>query len=255
MVAVTQQTGGEDTVMMMVRNYLLVCRGRQKGHLAPTDLLATHRISMWPRTVWHCKHWSSERTTLGLAHTYKTAIAPQGPGGSRWGRCSSRQGSAPLASSRSWTFRSLNSRAHRPSWHSLTYPIKWFQNTTQHHKPGTITLWQNTHNCDGAAIVWVSWTPHGRRKEGIKRKLIFKNTWARQQWQHFIFHCVYSFYSCLLTNNSLYCIEMLNITKASVVLTFFFGCSQICACVHLWTVLLLSRNSPKTFSLMNHYLT
>jgi len=43
----------------------------------------------------------------------------QGPGCARWGRGSSRQGSAHLACSHSWTVGSHASKAHCPSGHSL----------------------------------------------------------------------------------------------------------------------------------------
>lgn len=142
-VAVTHQTGSEDVAACLAPGTTAaVRRGRQARCWAPPwscePRTESQRGQGWYDT--YCKHWSSERSTLRSAHTCKTAIAPPGPGWSRQGRCSSRQGPAPRASSRHWTFGSLHSRAHRHSWHSLFYPTKQFQNTTQHHKPGTITL-------------------------------------------------------------------------------------------------------------------
>lgn len=76
----------------------------------------------------------------GVSASLQNCHGSPGPRLLRWGRCGSRQGSAPPAASRSWTFGSHNRRAHCSSRHSLFYPTKHFQTTTQHHKPGTITL-------------------------------------------------------------------------------------------------------------------
>lgn len=80
-----------------------------------------------------CKHWSSARCSLGSAHTCRTATAPPG-------QLQLQARLSSLASSHGCMFGWVTAQ------HSTAcfIPQNKFPNTTQHHKPGTITLWQ-TH--------------------------------------------------------------------------------------------------------------
>lgn len=86
--------------------------------------------------------------------------------------------------------------SHCPAQHNLFYPT---EGISKHHTaPQTRHnyLVTDTHNCDGAAIVWVPWTPHARRKGGIKHSSFLKIPEEKNNGStlHVTFHCMHSIY-------------------------------------------------------------
>lgn len=158
--------------------------------------------------MWHClPTLSPARSSLGPAHTCTSATAP---------------------------LRQLQLLGLLPwldeSQHSLFYPT---EEISKHHTaPQTRHnyLVTDTHNCDGAAIVWVSWAPHARRKGGIKHSSFLKIPEKKNNGSilHFTFHCMNSISSWSYT---LLQRDAQHLPRHQCSYSIFLGCSQAWVCV------------------------
>lgn len=149
------------------------------------------RMSAWPDGMWHllqtleqCKVFPGVSSHPQNCHCCPGAAAAPG--------------TAQLPGFLPWLHVWMS---HCPAQHSLFYPTE--QVSKHHTAPQTRHnyLVTDTHNCDGAAIVWVSWTPHARRKGGIKHSSFFKIPEKKNNGSilHFTFHCMHSLYSWSFT--------------------------------------------------------
>lgn len=183
--------------------------------------------------MWHClPTLSPARSSLGPAHTCTSATAPLGQlqllGLLPWLSHSTAQ----LVSSHRRNFQTPHSTTNQAQLPCDRHTQLWW---------GSYSLSIMSSSC--------------QEERRNKTQFIFKNTWEKKQWQHFAFH---------ISLHALYFLMILHTAaercqtspKASVLLQHFPRLfTGMSVCVWLWTELLLSRNSPKTFSLMNHFLT